>query len=141
MERKKLIRFFFIFEAEGENKLNKEGFSLIELLIALAILAFGLLATATMQVTSVRSNFFSHSLMQGSMVAQDRLEFLGNLAYDSPSLQAGSHNDQTATISGIVFNRLYTVADNTGGYKIINYTVAWNDGSDHNIAVSTVRSQ
>jgi hypothetical protein len=94
-----------------------------------------------MQVTSIRSNFFSNSLMQGSMVAQDRLEFLNNLDYGSPSLQAGSHNDQTATISGIVFNRVYTVVDNPDGYKIINYTVTWNDGSNHNIAISTMRSQ
>ena len=121
--------------------MNKKGFTLIELLIALAILAFGLLATATMQVTSVRGNFFSHYLMQGGIVAQDRLEFLDNLAYDSPLLQAGPHNDQTTTISGIVFNRLYTVVDNPAGYKTINYTVTWNDGSDRNIVISTMRSQ
>ena len=121
--------------------MNKKGFTLIELLIALVILAFGLLATATMQMTSIRGNFFSHYLMQGSITAQDRLEFLDNLAYDSPLLQAGSHNDQIATISGVVFNRLYTVVDNPAGYKTINYTVTWNDGSNRNIVISTMRSQ
>ena len=121
--------------------MNQKGFTIIELLIALVILAFGLLATATMEVTSIRGNFFSHYLMQGGIAAQDRLEFLDNLSYDSPLLQAGSHNDQTATIAGIVFNRSYTVTDNPAGYKIINYAVTWNDGSNRNIVISTMRSQ
>ena len=140
LKQKKLIRFFHL-GGRRRKKLNKKGFTLIELLTALVILAFGLLATATMQMTSIRGNFFSHYLMQGSITAQDRLEFLDNLAYDSPLLQAGSHNDQIATISGVVFNRLYTVVDNPAGYKTINYTVTWNDGSNRNIVISTMRSE
>jgi len=144
MKRKKVNPVFFILEKEGEKRLNKKGFTLLEVLVALVILAVGLLATAKMEVTSVRGNFFSHYLMQGSIVAQDRLEFLDNLPYSSPLLAAGSHSDGTANIpgSGIVFNRLYRVTDNNpAGYKIINYTVTWNDGSNRNIVLSTIRSQ
>jgi type IV pilus assembly protein PilV len=128
-------------EKEGEKRLNRQGFTLLEVLIALVILAIGVLATAKMEITSVRGNFFSHYLMQGSIVAQDRLEYLDNLAYSDPSLAAGSYSDGTATISGILFNRLYTVVDSGAGYKIINYTVTWNDGSNRNILISTIRSQ
>jgi type IV pilus assembly protein PilV len=123
---------------------NKKGFTLIEVLVGLVILAVGLLAIAGMQVTSVRGNFFSNYLTQASYVGQDRLEFLDSLDYQAASsneLLAGNHNDGTATISGFVFNRSYTVVDDPNGYKIINYSIKWNDGVNHNIAFSTIRSQ
>ena len=121
--------------------MNKKGFTLIEVLVGLVILAIGLLAIAGMQVTSVRGNFFSNYLTQASYAGQDRLELLDNLSYTSAELLAGSHNDGTATISGIVFNRSYTVVDDPNGYKIINYTIRWNDGVDRSIVFSTIRSQ
>ena len=121
---------------------KKEGFSLIEVLIALIFLAIGILAIASLQVTSVRGNFFSNNLMQATYVAQDRLEFLQNLPYDSSRLAQGNYKpdpDGPVTVSGIVFNRSYTVSD--AGYKLIDYTVTWNDGVDHRISFSTIRAQ
>jgi len=120
---------------------NKKGFTLIEVLVGLVILAIGLLAIAGMQITSVRGNFFSHYLTQASYAGQDRLEFLDNLPYSSNELLAGNHNDPAATIAGIVFNRSYTVVDDVNGYKIINYSVTWNDGVNRSIVLSTIRSQ
>jgi type IV pilus assembly protein PilV len=121
-------------------KLNKKGFSLIEVLIGLVILAIGLLAIAGMQMVSVKGNFFSHYLTQASYAAQDRLEFLDNLPIDDVQLQPGNHNDGTVTISGMVFNRTYTVNVN-GDLRTISYTVLWNDGVNRNISLSTIRSQ
>ena len=121
---------------------KREGFSLIEVLIALIFLAIGILAIASLQVTSVRGNFFSNNLMQATYVAQDRLEFLQNLPYDSSRLAQGNYKpdpDGPVTVSGIVFNRSYTVSD--AGYKLIDYTVTWNDGVDHRISFSTIRAQ
>ncbi len=54
--------------------MNKKGFSLIEVLVGLVLLAIGLLAIAGMQITSVRGNFFSSNMTQASVLAQDRLE-------------------------------------------------------------------
>jgi type IV pilus assembly protein PilV len=124
--------------------LKKEGFSLIEVLICLIFLAIGLLAIASLQVTSVRGNFFSNNLMQGTYAAQDRLEFLKNLPLNDPFLGIGSHNDGTAVISGLSFNRSYSVesvSNPNGNYLKINYSVRWNDGTDHHISFSTIRSQ
>jgi type IV pilus assembly protein PilV len=121
---------------------EKSGFSLIEVLIALIFLSVGLLAIASLQITSVRGNFFSHNLMQATYVAQDRLEYLKSLPFDDPLLNTGDHSDDTATVSGsdVVFNRTYRVAVN-GNIKTIRYLVSWNDGSDHSISFSTFRSQ
>jgi type IV pilus assembly protein PilV len=124
--------------------LGKKGFSLIEVLICLVFLAIGLLAIASLQVTSVRGNFFSNNLMQATYTAQDRLEFLKNLPMDDPSLGTGNHNDGTVVISDLTFNRSYSVesiSDPNGSYLKVNYTVRWNDGVDHNISFSTIRSQ
>jgi type IV pilus assembly protein PilV len=119
--------------------MNQKGFTLIEVLIGLIILAVGLLAIAGMQITAVRGNFFSHYLTQASYVGQDRLELLNNLSVDSVELQAGNHNDGSTTISGIVFNRSYTVVVN-GGIRTITYTVGWNDGVNRSISFATIRS-
>jgi len=123
---------------------RKEGFSLIEVLICVVFLAIGLLAIASLQVTSVRGNFFSNNLMQATYVAQDRLEFLKNLSLNDPPLGIGSHNDGTVVISDLTFNRSYSVEsvfDPNGNYLKINYSVRWNDGTNHNISFSTIRSQ
>jgi len=121
---------------------RKEGFSLIEVLICMVFLAIGLLAIASLQVTSVRGNFFSNNLMQATYVAQDRLEFLKNLPLTNDSLNPGNHDDGTFKIpdSDLTFNRSYLVESDTNGLKI-NYTVRWNDGTDHKISFSTIRSQ
>jgi type IV pilus assembly protein PilV len=119
---------------------RKEGFSLIEVLICVVFLAIGLLAIASLQVTSVRGNFFSNNLMQATYVAQDRLEFLKNLPLNDPPLGIGSHNDGSVVISDLTFNRSYSVVPDPNG-KTINYTVRWNDGTVHNISFSTIRSQ
>ena len=123
---------------------KRNGFSLIEVLIALTILAIGLLAIASLQVTSVRGNFFSNSLMQATYVAQDRLEFLKNLPFSDPLLSTENHVDGTTKMSDLVFNRSYTVElvnDPKGNYLKISYLVKWNDGVNHNISFSTIRSQ
>ena len=127
------------------NNLSREkGFTLIEVLIGVIILAIGVLAIAGMQITSTRGNFFSNNLMQATYVAQDRLELLKNTDIGDGLLSNGSHADAPpVTFSGVVYNRAYTVAPDPAGsgYKLITYVVTWNDGVDHNVSFSTIRSQ
>jgi hypothetical protein len=82
--------------------------------------------------------------MQATYVAQDRLEFLKNLPFSDPLLSTGNRVDGTTKISDLVFNRSYTVElvnDPKGNYLKISYLVKWNDGVNHNISFSTIRSQ
>jgi type IV pilus assembly protein PilV len=118
---------------------NNKGFTLIEVLVGLIILAIGLLALSALQINAVKGNFFGHYMTQASYVGQDRLEFLDNLPIDDPLLQAGNHNDGTVTISGMVFNRTYTININ-GDLRTIIYGVSWNDGINRNISFSTIRA-
>ena len=119
---------------------KEKGFSLIEVLIGLIFLAIGLLAIAGLQLASVRGNAFSNNLTRATYVGQDGLESLKNSPYDSSKLVGGGpYDDGTETNSGIDFHRKYTVAAN-GDLRTINYTVTWNDGSEHSISFSTIRS-
>lgn len=120
--------------------MNKKGFSLIEVLVGMVLLAIGLLAIAGMQVTSVRGNFFSSNMTQASILAQDRLETLRNLAYADAALSAGTHND--GVIPGTIFTRDYTVSLIPGTTMLnIQVRVSWRDTTDHAITFSTVRSE
>jgi prepilin-type N-terminal cleavage/methylation domain-containing protein len=128
--------------------LSKKGFTLIEVMIGLIFLAIGLLAIGALQITSTRGNFFSNNLMQASYIAQDRLEFLKNSHLDDGALSNGNHPDGTVKVPdipvGIVFTRSYnvtTIIDPNGNYLKIDYIVAWNDGVNHNLSFSTIRSQ
>jgi prepilin-type N-terminal cleavage/methylation domain-containing protein len=120
--------------------LSKKGFTLIEVLIGLIFLAIGLLAIGALQITSTRGNFFSSNLMHATYVAQDRLESIKNLPFDSPNIQDGSSDSGSTPISGIVFNWSYRVVAN-GDVRTVNLTIRWNDGVDHNVSFSTIRSQ
>lgn len=120
--------------------MNKKGFTLIEVLVGLVILAIGLLAIAGMQLVSVKGNSFSSHLTQASILAQDRLETLRNLPWEHPDLSAGTHNE--GTIPNTIFTREYTVAVIPGTTMLsITVTVRWREETDHAISFSTVRAQ
>ncbi|MGD8372748.1 MAG: prepilin-type N-terminal cleavage/methylation domain-containing protein, partial [Syntrophobacterales bacterium] len=82
---------------------GESGFTLIEILIAIAILAFGLLAVATMQVTGIRTNARANSMSQGLTLAQDKVEELISLSYDHSDLldSDGDGTDQDTDNDGI----------------------------------------
>ena len=120
--------------------MDKKGFTLIEMLIGLILLAIGLLAIAGMQITSVRGNYFSSNMTQASILAQDRLEGLRQLDFTDAGLGAGTHND--GAIPGTVFTRQYNVSVVPGTTMLnIMVTVSWRDSTDHSLSFSTVRAQ
>ena len=121
--------------------MNKRGFTLIEVLIAVILLAIGFLAIGALHVTSTRGGLFSSNLMQASYVAQDRLEFLKNLPFTDAQIQVGSSTKDSRPISGVVFNWSDQITTAGGDARKITVTVTWNDGVDHNVSFSTIRSQ
>ena len=55
---------------------SQEGFSLVEVLVAILLLTVGLLALAKMQTQAVASNSYGNQLTQATFLAQDKLEEL-----------------------------------------------------------------
>ncbi len=74
---------------------NKAGLTLIEVLVALTILAIGLLGVALMQASSISGNVFSREMVVATELSHDMLEKLMTFDYtslteDAPLL-AGNH--------------------------------------------------
>ena len=62
--------------AQSGRKGFQQGFSLVEVLVAILLLTVGLLALAKMQTQAVASNSFGNQLTQATFLAQDKLEEL-----------------------------------------------------------------
>ena len=128
-----------------EQELNKairkpKGFTLIEVVAGLMILAVGLLGIAAMQVTSTKGSHFSSNVTQATFFAQDKLEYLKNLSYSDSDLSSGQHDE--GTLSGSIFSRQYHVLEDVGNsIKTITVTVSWTHRGNHNISLSTIRSK
>jgi len=119
---------------------NENGFTLIEVVAGLMILGIGLLAIASMQVTSIKSGDFSNHVTQATIFAQDKLENLKNLSYSDPDLGSGQHHEDI--IPGTIFSRQVQIAEDTGNsMKTITVTVQWIDRGSHSISFSTIRSK
>lgn len=72
---------------------NQKGFSLIELLIAVTLLAIGLMAVAGMQTTSIRSNDIANDNTEVASLAQQAMEDLLALSGTHPMLQTAATID------------------------------------------------
>jgi Tfp pilus assembly protein PilV len=113
---------------------------LLEVVAALIILAVGMFAVAAMQITSTKAGYFSRSVTQATVLAQDKLEHLRNLSYSDSDLSSGQHNE--GTISGTIFSRQYDILEDGGNsMKTITVTVQWTDRGNHNISFATIRAK
>jgi type IV pilus assembly protein PilV len=108
-------------------KMKQSGFTLIEMMIALVILAAGLLALATMQIVSVRSNAFSSEMTYASMLAQSRLEDVRNMDYDAVTAFAPVPLPVDATTKGIAYNVERKVQNDTpaADMKTVTVIIDW----------------
>jgi len=79
---------------------KEEGYTLVEVLVALGILGFGLLAVATMQVTAIKTNARASGLSQGVTLAQAKVEDLMNLPFTALNDPDGDGTNQDADNDG-----------------------------------------
>ena len=67
-------------------KKNNDGFTLIEVLIGMAIFTIGILAVATLQASSTKSNASARRITEATALAESKIEDLMLLPYDHADL-------------------------------------------------------
>jgi type IV pilus assembly protein PilV len=139
---------------------KQDGFSLLEVLIALVILAIGLLAVAQMQITAIKSNAYGSGMTSASSLASNTIERLMALPFTDPALLptiapppapdvTNGTTDGIGLVEGGVNNqgytRVYWVQGDTprAGLSQITVRVVWTDsnGMTRNVTMVTQRAQ
>ena len=78
--------------AERRATRRQAGLTLVELLVALGLFGFVLLAITPLFMASVKSNFSGNEYTSIHVLARDRLEQLMNLPFNDPQLSPGTHD-------------------------------------------------
>jgi type IV pilus assembly protein PilV len=116
---------------------KQEGFTLLEVIMAISILTVGILSVATMQASSIRGNAFAWGTSEASTVAMGQIERLMDLAYTDAQLTAGNH----VGVPEGRYNPSWTVTDNAiiNQTKTINVIITWTDrGISRNVTIPFV---
>ncbi|WP_321370656.1 prepilin-type N-terminal cleavage/methylation domain-containing protein [uncultured Desulfuromusa sp.] len=102
---------------------NQNGFTLVELLIALTIFAVGILGVASMQLTSITGNGKANRVTEASTLVADQIETFLSLDYDDAALDDtdADGTNQDADSDGD--------DDDGGNFGLDDVTVASADGN------------
>ena len=104
---------------------REAGFTLLEVIAAIAILCFGLLAVASMQTGAIQGNYTARIQTEATTWAQDRMERL--LAQSYTDLE-----DLVTSPPGPAIQDIYTIQWNVANGAVSNtllvtVTVTWQD--------------
>ncbi|RJX28452.1 MAG: prepilin-type N-terminal cleavage/methylation domain-containing protein [Desulfurivibrio sp.] len=114
---------------------RQSGFTLIEVLIAVAIFTIGILAVNAMQTAAIKGNSSANRITESSSWASDRIETLIGLNYSDADLDdddgdgtgEDANNDGTDDDGGnFGLDDTGANADGTSASPDGNYTINWN---------------
>lgn len=120
-------------------KLDNRGFSLLELLIAVTILAVGLLAVAGLQTTAIKGNSHGNTISQATSLAEDRIETIRNTDYDAIVFAPNPFIE--SNLNGTMYTRETFVETDTPmpDLKRVTVTVSWPaNNSTRRVVLQTI---
>ena len=109
-------------------RLHSEGFTLLEVMVALAIFSIGILGVAKLQLSATSGTSSSRGYTEASSLGQRQVEYLISLPYDNALLgdTNGDGTNQDVDNDG---------SDDDGGNFGLDNTAA---GADQTVTVNTV---
>ena len=135
------------------------GFTLIEVLVAIVILMFGLLAVGTMQISAMRGNFMGGNTSIALSLASQKMEDILNKDFNHADLldsNTGNNGSLSSTTSvdhqeyvsqdgavgtGGFFRRIWNVANQASPTrKSIVVIVSW-ENNKHRISIESIKNQ
>jgi len=114
---------------------NEEGFTLLEIFIAILLLTVGLLGTAALTTGVVRGNVGSRLLTNATAIAQSCLEENRRVGYASAgAVPSGGTNscltgNATVSVNGVSYTRNLAIDSSVTNVKTLTVTVTWSEGS------------
>ena len=132
-------------EYQQLNKMNKDnGFTLIEVLITMALFTIGILALAGLQATYIGGNASARFQTESTALATQYLEQLRSLPYDHNDLNPVANPHQPPAGSTGPYSVQWTVTDNSpvNNVKTISITVTpINRVSGRPVRMNTIIAQ
>jgi type IV pilus assembly protein PilV len=117
---------------------GQKGFTLIEVLITLVILAVSLLAIAGLTMTAVVNNSFGAHMTEAVTYAQDLLEESRAMRWET--IPEGTRSDQPTGSTGVLYARTWTTVT-SGNTKTITVTVNWSDKTNRSVTLRSLITQ
>jgi type IV pilus assembly protein PilV len=119
-----------------KNKRKKQkGFTLLEFLIAILVLSVGLLGMASLTGAMINYNRIAFNSTKAVALAQDKLEDLKNLNFQSLSSVPSGYDTES------IFTRTWSVAVDTPdtGMATVSVTVTWSwKGDSETITLTSI---
>lgn len=109
---------------------GNDGFSLIEVIVALAVLTIGILSVNAMQSASIRGNHAASDITVATSWAADEAEQIFSMPYDDPLLEDdGDGTNQDMNNNGIDDDDEGIMRDGTPNFGLDDNTAGTADGS------------
>ncbi len=89
----------------------KKGFTIVELLVSITILAIGILSLGVLFPAGMRSTMLTRQNTQAIEYCQQKIEYLRTLSWNDGELNAGTHGPNSLAM------------DNNNDVFILNYTI------------------
>jgi prepilin-type N-terminal cleavage/methylation domain-containing protein len=119
-----------------KKKQGQRGFTLIETIISMFILAVALLGMSSMAVSVIRATEQSKEMTTATTLLQDKME---NLKNTSTSLLA-SGSEPPVSLGNITYTRQWVI-NPLGNLKTIIVTVNWTSRGARNVSATTLRGE
>jgi type II secretion system protein I len=118
---------------------RNNGFTLMEVLVAMVLLTLGLLGVANLTIGVIKGNSYSKNVTTATVVAQQQIEQAQRLGYTNSNSLAGS---TTVSMGSTSFTRTTTVTNSTpaANMKTVSVAVSWNPGNN-SVSLNTIISE